>query len=191
MRKRTKSTLCMTGAVAAVVISAAACAGPAGHGPAHRATDNPDADLSNAASPAATPTNTIAPPTDASPIPTIVPITKVKFIISGYAPGDPDCGGGCGPDINYGSDADTHDVQPESIDGTVTYTVPFDPNAQFYSVTVTTSTSSSHVTCKIVATGPPPDAPTTIVSGSETGQSECNAQAAPSDETGESWDIES
>lgn len=194
--------------LAVSVIGLAAC-GSASH------PDNPDADLSQfARSAQATVTQPLSPPPMPSSSPSInpsypttvpgpygdasssdssglVPITKVKFVISGYAPGDPECGGGCGPDISYGSDTDTHDVQPDSINGTVTYTVPFDPSASYYSVNVSTSTSSSHLTCKIVAVGPSPDAPTTVAKGSETGQAECSAQAAPSDETGESWTEES
>lgn len=124
-----------------------------------------------------------------SPSPTVVPVTQVKFVVSGYAPADPACGGGCNPTIDYGSDSSTHNVQ-EPISGTVTFTVPFDPNAQYYSVNVSTDTTDSHLTCKIVASGPSPDVPTTVSTGSETGQSICSAQAAPSDSTGESWQSE-
>lgn len=122
-----------------------------------------------------------------SPSPTVVPPTKVEFVVSGYAPGDPECGGGCDPDITYGSDSDTHDVQ-RAIDGTVTYSVPYDPNAEFYSIDVTTDTSSSHVKCKIVVVGPSPDVPLTASKGSETGENICSAQAAPEDSSGLTWD---
>ena len=54
-------------------------------------------------------------------------------IISGYAPGD---GYGNGPDISYGSDSDTREARPAGVDGMVTYSVPFSPDARYYSVTV-------------------------------------------------------
>lgn len=149
-------------------------------------TASPAASQSPVATQAPVPT-TQAPTVFTPAAPTAVPITKVEFIISGYAPGDPACGGGCGPTIEYGSDSDTHNLQPDEINGTVTYTVPFDPNASYYAINVNTTTSSSHLTCKIVAIGPSPDAPTTVSSGSETGSGICSAQAAPADSTGESW----
>lgn len=142
---------------------------------------------SAAASPPATTAAAAATP---STDPGVVPVTKVKFIISGYAPSDPACGGGCGPEIMYGSDSDTHDVQPPEINGTLAYTVPFSPDAEYYSVTVSTTTGSSHVSCKIIAVGPSPDVPLTVSSASATGQNECDAQAAPEDSTGETWQKE-
>jgi hypothetical protein len=107
-------------------------------------------------------------------------------VISGYAPSDPACDGGCGPDVHYGSDSSTHNVQPDQINGTVTYTVPFDGSAQYYSMDVNTTTSDSRLTCKIVAVGPAPDVPLTVSSGSGI----CSAQAAPQDASGESWQNE-
>lgn len=115
-------------------------------------------------------------------------VTEVEFVISGYAPGDPACGGGCNPDVTYGSDSSTHNVSRE-VNGTVTYKVPFDASAEYYSLNVDTDTASSHLQCKIVATGPG-DTPTTVSSGSVTGQGICSAQAAPEDSTGISWDNE-
>lgn len=173
------------GLVALIVIGVATSSGGSSGG--RESTAVSDTSSTTAASGAQGAGNPVPAP---SPSPTVVPATKVEFVISGYAPSDPACGGGCGPEIDYGSDSDTHDAQPDSIDGTVTYTVPFDPDAEFYSVDVTTSTSSSHVTCKIVAVGPSPDVPTTVSSGSETGQGICSAQASLEDSSGDSWQNE-
>ena len=90
---------------------------------------------------------------------------------------------------NAASPPATTAAAPE-INGTLTYTVPFNPDAEYYSVTVSTTTSSSHVSCEIIAVGPSPDAPLTVSSASATGQNECDAQAAPEDSTGETWQKE-
>lgn len=120
------------------------------------------------------------------PSPTLVPVTKVEFVVSGYAP-NAGCGSSCGPTVDYGSNSDTHDVQLSSLNGTVTYSMPFDPDAQFYSLNAQLS-GGGHVTCKIVAIGPSPDVPTTVSHGSASGGSAiCSAQAAPDDPGGSSW----
>ena len=123
----------------------------------------------------------------ATPTPTPEPVTKVTFVITGYAPGD---GYGNGPTISYGSDSDTREAGPGSINGKVTYTMPYDPAAQFYSVDAQLA-GTGHLACKIVVTGPFPDAPTTVSHGSTAGgYGICSAQAAPNTPDGLSWDDE-
>ena len=130
-----------------------------------------------------------SPAAAAAPSPAVslqAPAT-VKFIISGYAPGD---GYGNGPDISYGSDSDTHEAKPADIDGMVTYSVPFSPNARYYSVTAQLA-GSGHLSCKIVVIGPYPDQPLTVSSGKAPGGYPiCSAQAAPTDSSGLSWQNE-
>jgi hypothetical protein len=123
-----------------------------------------------------------------APSPTLVPPNRVRFVITGSVAAS-EFGG---VDINYGSDADTHDRTLPSLNGRVTYTVPFDPSAQYYSVDVDWSSAGS-VTCKIVVLGPAPDAPLTVSRGSGDGGNNgaiCSAQAAPNDSTGMSWQNE-
>ena len=108
----------------------------------------------------------------------------VKFIISGYAPGD---GYGDGPDISYGSDSDTREATPAGIDGMVTYSVPFSPAARYYWVNAQLA-GSGHLSCKIVVIGPYLGQPLTVSAGEASGgDSICSAQAAPADSSGLSW----
>ena len=144
-----------------------------------------------AAAATSTPTASTAAQAPASsapdPSPTAVAPTTVKFIISGYAPGD---GYGSGPTISYGSDSSTHEADPADIDGTLTYSVPFDPSATYYTLNAQLI-GSGHLSCKIVVTGPYPDVPTTVSKGTAAGgYSTCSAQAAPSDPNGLSWQDE-
>ncbi len=122
-----------------------------------------------------------------APSPTPVPPTKVTFTVTGYAPGD---GYGNGPTVNYGSSSDTREASLASIDGTLTYTMPYDGTAEYYSLNAQLA-GSGHLTCKIVVTGPYPDAPLTVSHGSASGgYSVCSAQAAPSDPSGLNWQDE-
>ncbi|HEX6450323.1 MAG TPA: hypothetical protein VF060_12785 [Trebonia sp.] len=183
-RHRVRNTFLGIGGGVVAIIAIAAIAGSGSHGSTSgrtSAVSTADPALAQASAAAAND----ASPTP-SPSPSVVPPNKIEFVISGYAPADPACGGGCDPDITYGSDSDTHDVT-RTIDGTVTYSVPFNGNALYYSLSVSTDTSDSHLTCKIVAVGPSPDAPLTVSSASETGQNICSAQAAPADSSGLSW----
>jgi hypothetical protein len=108
--------------------------------------------------------------------------------VSGYAPGD---GYGNGPTVSYGSNNDTHEADPASINGKLTFTVPFDPDASYYSVDAQLA-GRGHLTCKIIAAGPFPDAPTTVSHGSTSGgYGICTAQAAPESSDGLTWDDES
>jgi hypothetical protein len=132
-----------------------------------------------------------APASQAAAAPATAPSlqtpTKVEFIVSGYAPGD---GYGNGPTVDYGSDGSTHEAQPASISGTLTYSIPFDPSAQYYSLNAQL-TGSGQLSCKIVVTGPYPDKPLTVSSGNASGgYSICSAQAAPTDSTGLNWQNE-
>ena len=130
-----------------------------------------------------------SPAAAAAPSPAVsvqAPVT-VKFIISGYAPGD---GYGDGPDISYGSDSDTREARPAGVDGMVTYSVPFSPDARYYSVTAQLA-GSGHLSCKIVVIGPYPGQPRTVSSGKASGGYPiCSAQAAPADPSGLSWQNE-
>jgi len=132
-------------------------------------------------------TTTTGPsPAAPAPSPTPAPPTKVTFVISGYAPGD---GYGNGPTINYGSDSSTHEADPADINGTLTYTMPFDPSAEYYSLNAQLI-GTGHLSCKIVVTGPG-DQPLTVSKGTaEGGYSVCSAQAAPSDPSGLNWQDE-
>ena len=156
-----------------------------GHGEAqHQATGR---DLTQAGHDAAT--APASPSAAAAPSPTVSlqAAPTVTFIISGYAPGG---GYGNGPDITYGSDSDTRTAKPADIDGMVTYSVPFNPNARYYSVNVQLA-GSGHVSCKIVVIGPYPDQPLTVSSGQASGGYPiCSAQAAPADSSGLSWQNE-
>lgn len=149
----------------------------------HHSNGTPAASSSSspAASGAAAPAGAAAAP---SPAPSLQVPTQVEFIVSGYAPGD---GFGSGPTVNYGSDGNTHEARPASIDGTLTYSIPFDPSAQYYSVNAQLI-GSGQLSCKIVVTGPYPDNPLTVSSGNASGgYSICSAQAAPTDSTGFNW----
>jgi hypothetical protein len=124
----------------------------------------------------------------ASASPTVVPATSVEFVVEGTAPGD---GYGDGPTISYGSDGSEHEAQPASIDGRLHWTVSFDPSVQYYFINAQLIAGGS-ITCKIIVSGPSPDVPTTIAQASASGgASICDVQIAPTDNTGDTWNIES
>lgn len=138
----------------------------------------------SAASPAATPAATSAP----APAPTVVPVTKIAFVITGNVPAS-DFGE---LDITYGSDSDNHDVTVPSISGTLRYVVPFNSAAEYYDLSVS-FTSAGSIKCKIVAIGPAPDTPLVVSHATATGGSNgslCDAQAAPDNPDGTSWEDE-
>jgi hypothetical protein len=179
-RKTHKIRNTLLGSVVALVVLVAITAALGGSKTPRPAT---------AAAASTTPASTTAqaPASTAAPSPTPVPPTTVKFIVSGYAPGD---GYGNGPTINYGSNGSTHEADPADISGTLTYSVPFDPSASYYSLNAQLE-GSGHLSCKIVVTGPYPDVPLTVSHGTaEGGYSICSAQAAPSDPSGLSWQDE-
>ena len=108
------------------------------------------------------------------------PPTSVEFIIAGYSSSG-------GLEINYGSNRNTHTAHLPHINGTVTYSVPFDPNAQYYAVNAQI-VRDGHLTCEIVVIGQYPAKPLTVSRGSASGGgSICSALAAPSDPSGLSW----
>jgi hypothetical protein len=115
--------------------------------------------------------------------------TKVTFVIKGNVPAS-EFGT---VDITYGSNSDTHNVTLPSLAGEVTYSVPFDKNAQYYSADATFS-GQGQATVKIVVSGTSMN-PTTVAKGSAsatdngTGMASglASAQAAPNDSTGVSW----
>lgn len=182
-RHRLRNILLTIGGLAVVLIVVlVAVAIAVGSNPAGPATS------SVATTTAATPSSAApASQSAAAPSPSLKTPTKVEFIISGDAPGD---GYGNGPTIDYGSSSSTHEADPGRISGTLTYSVPFDPSAEYYSVNASLA-GSGHITCKIVVTGPYPDKPLTVSSGDASGgYSECMAQAAPSDSSGLSWQDE-
>lgn len=110
------------------------------------------------------------------------PPTEVEFIITGHVPAQ-QYGN---VDINYGSDSDSHEVQLNDLDGTLTYKVPFDSNAEYYSVDV--DIDGGQAPAEIVVTGPGLQ-PLTVSHGSATGNNIASAQAAP-ENGGLSWDNE-
>ena len=108
------------------------------------------------------------------------PPTSVEFIIAGYSSSG-------GLEINYGSNRNTHRAHLPHINGTVTYSVSFDPNAQYYAVNAQI-VRDGHLTCQIVVIGQYPAKPLTVSRGSASGGgSICSARAAPSDSSGLSW----
>ena len=74
------------------------------------------------------------------------PPTAVEFIISGYAPAD---SYGGKPVIGYGSGRFTGEAEPDQINGTITYEVPFSWAAHSYFINVFLA-MTGHVTCKVV-----------------------------------------
>jgi hypothetical protein len=121
----------------------------------------------------------------ASPSPSPLAVNRVEFVIVGNVSSS-EFGQ---VDISYGSDSNTHDVTLGSLSGRVKYAMPFDPNAQFYSLDVT-FTSPGSVTCKIIALGAAPGNLLTASRGSASGGSNgalCSAQAAPDNSQGTSW----
>ena len=123
------------------------------------------------------------PPPLTSPQTPQTPPTAVEFIIAGYSPSG-------GLKINYGSNRNAHAAHLPHIKGTVTYSVPFDPNAQYYAVNAQI-VRDGHLTCEIVVIGQPPAKPLTVSRGSASGGGAiCSARAAPSDSSGLSWQNE-
>ena len=121
--------------------------------------------------PAAAPTVTTLPATTP---------TKVEFVVSGTAPG--------GINITYGP-AGSNFSGPQTLDGNATMSVPFDGQAEYYALNAQLQGGGS-IKCKIVVTGPG-DNPLTVSSGAASGGFNiCDAQAAPTDSTGLSWDNE-
>ena len=113
----------------------------------------------------------------------LTPPTSVEFIIAGYSSSG-------GLEINYGSNRNTHRTHLPHINGTVTYSVPFDPNAQYYAVNAQI-VRDGHLTCEIVVIGQPPAKPLTVSRGSASGGGAiCSARAAPSDSSGLAWQNE-
>lgn len=108
--------------------------------------------------------------------------TEVEFVVTGNVPAS-QFGS---VDITYGSDSASHNVTVPSLDGTVTYKVPFDSSAEYYALNVNIDGGSA--SCQIITTGPG-DNPLTVSHGSASGQAECSAQAAP-ENGGLSWDNE-
>ena len=109
-----------------------------------------------------------------------LPPTAVEFIIAGYSSSG-------GLEINYGSNRNTHRAHLPHINGTVTYSVSFDPNAQYYAVNAQI-VRDGHLTCEIVVIRTYPAKPLTVSRGSASGGgSICSARAAPSDSSGLSW----
>lgn len=182
-RHRARNVLAIIGSLVLLLIIVAVATG--GHSNTNTSSSANASSSGSGGSPA--PASQAAAAPTPSPTPTLQPPTQVEFIVSGYAPGD---GYGSGPTVDYGSDSDTHEAQPASIDGTLTYSVPYDPSAQYYSVNAQL-TGSGNLSCKIVVTGPYPDKPLTVSSGSASGgYSICSAQAAPTDPSGLTWNNE-
>jgi hypothetical protein len=122
---------------------------------------------------------TPSPAPTATTLPPATP-TKVEFVVSGTAPD--------GIDITYGP-AGSNYSGPSSLDGTVTESVPFDGQAEFYHLDAQLQGAGS-VKCKIVVTGPNDDPLTVSSGGASGGFNICSAQAAPVNSTGLSWQNE-
>lgn len=167
--------LICAGALAVIIVAAVALSGgktPAPAGSTAVSTTTP------AATPAAQPAATSAPPH--SP-------TRVRFVVTGTAPG--------GADITYGSDSDNRNAPgalgPLGSGAAVPWrgSVPFDGSAQYYALNAQLE-SGGDITCKIIVTGPG-DAPLTVATGHASGDAAiCSAQAAPTDPSGLSWQKE-
>jgi hypothetical protein len=169
--------LAIAGLIVALVVTAVATGG---------SSATPAAAVPGGLTPPATPAAT----PQSAPSPTVQPASRVEFVITGQIPA-----GEFGTvDITYGSDRDQQNRTLPDLSGKVTYTVPFDSSAMYYSVDVN-FTSAGHAACKIVVLGPSPDVPTVVAHGSaEAAGSDsgalCSAQAAPDDATGDSWEQE-
>lgn len=135
------------------------------------------------------PSASAAAPAESAPAQPAQQATNVTFVIKGNVPAS-EFGT---VDITYGSDSDTHNVTLPSLAGKVTYSVPFDANAQYYSVDANFS-GQGQATVKIVVSGTGMN-PTTVAKGSATATDDgtgmagglASAQAAPEDGTGVSW----
>ena len=127
------------------------------------------------------------PAATATPSPATAPPTRVRFVVTGYAPD--------GADITFGSDSDSR-TPPGSLgfDGSGTAipwrgSLRFDGSARYYSLNAQLN-GSGDIRCKIVVTGPG-DAPLTVSHGHASGgYNICSAQAAPSDPSGLNWQNE-
>lgn len=184
---------CITIAAIAVILLDAAIAGTALYAPCRRlAARWPSAVLAGLAASSAVialalgavpPLGSSAPgqplaPGPAAPGRPLIPAppTAVEFIISGYAPAD---SYGGKPVIGYGSGRFTGEAEPDQINGTITYEVPFSWAAHSYFVNVFLA-MTGHVTCKVVLVGPYPDRPVALSSAAAAGElATCSAVAAP------------
>jgi hypothetical protein len=132
-------------------------------------------------------TAALRPPATPAAMMTLIPPppATVEFVVSGYAPAD---SYGHTPAIDYGSDGDPHEASPAPINGTLTFTVPFDPAAGSYMLDVWLTATASHVTCKIAVAGPGgPRTASTVSAVSTAGElGSCNLRVTPSDD-GRSW----
>jgi hypothetical protein len=177
-RHRTRTViLSILGGISAlivVVVLAAILTSPSGQSSpgGHRANVAP---ASSSATQASVPS---AQPTTPGP----QPPTQVQFVITGHVPAQ-DYGD---VDVDYGSSSDSHQITLPDLDGTKTYTLPFDASTDYYTLNVTFE--GGDVSCKIIATAPQ-DNPLTVSSGHATGDNICSAQAAPED-NGLTWSNE-
>ena len=132
----------------------------------------------------------------ASPAPAAAPAQpaeqarKVTFVVTGNVPAS-QFGS---VDITYGSDSATHDVTFPNLDSQgATFSMPFDPSAQYYSVQAN-FTGSGTAKVKIIVSGRSMH-PTVVAHGSASATDNgtgmagglASAQAAPNDSTGVSW----
>lgn len=114
-------------------------------------------------------------------------VTGVEFVVTGNVPAS-DFGE---VSITWGSDSDSHDVTLSSLNGRRVFHMAFNGAAQYYDIDAT-FTSSGHLTCKIIPTGPDVQ-PQAVSKGSATGDSsggDCSAQAAPENTQGTQWQNE-
>lgn len=156
-----------------VIVVIAGIAGSGNSGSSHSSTV-----AAGSASAAATQASAASAPSSPAPH---TP-TEVEFIVAGSVPAQ----AYGNVDIDYGSDSDSHQVTVNDIDGTLTYKVPFDASAEFYSLNV--NFQGGNVSCKIVATGPG-DNPLVVSHGTASGNAICSAQAAP-ENNGLNWENE-
>lgn len=177
-KRHTARNVILICAGALVVIIVAAVALSAGKTPAAPGSTAVRTTTPAATPAAAQPATTSAPPH--SP-------TRVRFVVTGTAPG--------GADITYGSDSDNRNAPgtlgPLGSGAAVPWhgSVPFDGSAQYYAVNAQLE-SGGDITCKIVVTGPG-DVPLTVATGHASGDAAiCSAQAAPTDPSGLSWQKE-
>jgi hypothetical protein len=170
------------GVIVLGIIIGTATSGGGNGSPSNSTTSNPPAAANNA--PAAAnnaPAATSAPA--AGP-------TTVTFNVTGN-------GNGGGVSINYGSDSDN--ISPSACTGgdlgdscTVPWSasLAFDGSAQYYDINAQLGSEGGSISCSIVVTGPDIQ-PLTVASGQAAGPDQiCNAQAAPTDSSGTSWEKE-
>ena len=164
---------------AALALLAAGCStASTGPSPAAKASAA-SAAASQSASAAAIASQIAASAAQAAASPTPATPTKVEFVVSGSAPE--------GIDITYGPSGSNF-AGPSTLDGTARMSVPFDANADYYSMNAQLQGDGS-ITCKIVVTGPG-DAPLTVSHGAASGSFNiCSAQAT-SDDGGQTWQDE-